>query len=70
MLLAALIVLASDFRRMLNFFVFNKEIEPRIHHNGFEDGKEPKAFFFSKVALKLFFQHRNYFLLYPTIFQF
>ena len=55
MLLAALIILASDFKRMLNFFVFNKEIEPRIHHNGFEDGKEPKAFFFSKVALKLFF---------------
>lgn len=55
MLLAALIILVSDFKRILNFFVLNKPTQPKTHHNGFENGKEPKAFFISKIALKIFF---------------
>ncbi|WP_313806607.1 hypothetical protein [Flavobacterium sp.] len=55
MLLAALILLLSDYKRFINFFVLNKEIKAKIHHNGFENGEEPKAFFLGKVVLKAFF---------------
>ncbi|MGX7667668.1 hypothetical protein [Flavobacterium pedocola] len=55
MLFAALIILSSDYKRIVNFFVLNTATAPRIHHNGFENGEEPKAFFISKVVLKVVF---------------